>query len=214
MLKPIVELNRLVSVSPEPHSVATDGRTVWIASRETRRVDVIDKDTWRKTGEIEPPGMPWGMTFHDGAVVMTCGEGEDDDRRIRSYVPGSGFQADFIACPENTGSHLASYGAHLLLAQWYKQKLLLLNKDGEIEKSFDAPHGVAGVTVAGDSAYLVGTDDEDEGEYWITRLDLIDGGTQDVATIPFHARGLAWDGSHFWSNHRAGNRAVSFDLPG
>ena len=55
MPQPIVELDRLVSISPEPHSVATDGETVWIGSRATRRIDVIDGESWKKIAEIEPP---------------------------------------------------------------------------------------------------------------------------------------------------------------
>ena len=37
---------------------------------------------------------------------MTCGETDEDLRRIRSYVPGRGFEDGFIACPDDTGSHL------------------------------------------------------------------------------------------------------------
>ena len=107
MLKPILEIDRLVSASPEPHSVAVlRGKEVWVASRATRRIDVMDRDGWRKTGEIETPGMPWGMNYGGGAVVMTCGEGADDDRRVHRYIPGDGFDDIVIECPEDTGSHL------------------------------------------------------------------------------------------------------------
>ena len=116
MLKPIVEIDRFVSASPEPHSVAVlRGKEVWIASRATRRIDVMERDGWRKIDEIETPGMPWGMNYGGGAVVMTCGEAPDDDRRVRRYIPGDGFDDVVIECPDDAGSHLALYGGRVLL---------------------------------------------------------------------------------------------------
>ena len=214
MPAPIVELNEFPSASGLPHSIAVEGENVYVASRETRRIDVMDRTTWMKVGELTPPGMPWGMTFGRGELTMTCGEGDDDNRRVRSYSPDGGFATSFIACPDDTGSHLAIYNNHVLLAQWYNQKLLLLNDDGTVSRSYDAPHGIAGVAVSGDTAYLVCTDDEDEGEYWVSAVDLKSGSARDVATIPFKARGLFYDGTAFWTNHREGNRTVTFELPG
>ena len=193
--------------------MATDGETVWIGSRATRRIDVMHGPTWRKTGEIIPPGMPWGMSFGDGTLVMTCGETDDDARRLRRFVPGSGFKDGYIACPDDTGSHLAVYDARILLGQWYNKALHHLDDSGAVMKTYAAPHGVAGVAVVDDSAYILGTDDEDAGAYWISRLSLADGSSSDVAIVPFHARSLAWDGSRFWTNHREADRTVTFRLP-
>jgi len=214
MLKSIIEVDRLASANPEPHSVAVRGKDVWIASRATRRIDVMERDGWKKVDEIVPPGMPWGMTYGGGAVVMTCGVGDEDHRRIHRYVPTEGFDSHAIPCPEDTGSHLAVYAGRVLLGQWYNRKLLLLNDDGTISRSYDAPHGVAGVAVVDDMACVLGTDDEDHGEYWISRVDLRTGAQDDLATVPFHARGLAWDGNRFWTNHREADQTVTFALPG
>ncbi len=212
MLKPIVELESRVAVSPEPHSVATDGNTIWVASRATRKIDAIDAKSWQKTGEIDPPGMPWGMTYAGGALVMTCGEPPDDNRFVRRYAEGR-FD-DGVPCPEDTGSHLAVHGGKVLLAQWYNKQLLRLDGEGRTIQAYSSPHGIAGVAVADGCAYLVTTDDEDEGEYWLTRIDLATGVAEDVAGIPFRARGLAWDGDRFWTNHREADRTVAFRLPG
>lgn len=211
MLAPILELESLPAISPKPHSVAVDGGTVYVASRETERVDVIDRVSWKKVGELQPPGMPWGMTFGRGALVMTCGEGEGDHRFVRVYENGS-LTAGF-ACPDDTGSHLAMYDGHVLLAQWYNKKLLLLDDNGSILRTYDAPHGVAGVAVSDHVAYLVCTDDEDHGDYWLSAVDLQTGEAHDVAQIPFHARGLYFDGTAFWTNHREADRTVTFTLP-
>jgi hypothetical protein len=213
MLKPIVEIDRLVSASPQPHAVAVRGKDVWISSRATRRIDVMDRDAWQKVDEIYPPGMAWGMNYGGGTVVMTCGEGDDDDRFVHRYVPGEGFDERAIACPDDSGSHLAVYAGRILLGQWYNKKLLLLDEDGSVAHTWNAPHEICGVAAIDDMALLLGTDDEDTETYFLTRLDLRSGIAADLASVPFRARGLAWDGGRFWTNHREADRTVTFTLP-
>lgn len=215
MLSPIVELERAEAFSPEPHSVAADGTTLWIGSRATKKIDVIDRAAWKKTGEIEPPGMPWGMAFGNGALVMTCGEGPDDNRNIHRYVPGVGFDKSVIPCPDDTGSHLTTTGGCVLLAQWYNRRLLLLDATGAVLVEFYLPHGVAGVAEHDGAAYVLGTDEEEHGEYYITRVNLRDPheDPEDIALVPFRGRGLAWDGTDFWTNHREADKIVRFALP-
>ena len=214
MLQPIIELSRRPSLSPEPHAVAVDGNTLWISSRKTRRIDVIDASTWQKTGEVDPPGMPWGMTFDNGEVVMTCGETAEDNRWVRRFAPGKGFGEGY-ACPEDTGSHVGMLDGRLVLGQWYNKRLLLMDHDGNVLEEFSAPHGIAGVAIRDGIAYVLGTDDEDNGEYWITRIDLRDRNVppEDIALVPFRARGMAWDGKQWWTNHREADQVVSFELP-
>jgi hypothetical protein len=214
MLQSIVELERLVSVSAEPHAIALDAQTAWISSRATRRVDVMDRRAWKKIGEVNPPGMPWGMTYDRGDILMTCGEGDDDNRRIRR-CRGGDFVEGFMQCPDDTGSHLSVNGAgRILLGQWYNQRLLLLRDDGSIERWYDTPHQICGVAVTDGVVHLLGTDEEEEGDYYISRLNLGTGAAKDLAHVPFRARGLAWDGSRFWTNHREADRTVVFSLPG
>jgi hypothetical protein len=213
MLKPIVEVARLASASPEPHGVAILGNDVWISSRATRRIDVMQREGWNKVGEVEPPGMPWGMNFGGGAVLMTCGEGDDDHRFIHRFVPDEGYDERVIACPEDTGSHLAFYDGRVLLGQFHNKRLLLLDEDGSIARTWSTPREICGVAVIDDVAFLVSTDYEAAEVYWFTRLDLRSGNADDLATIPFRARGLAWDGSKFWTNHRKADRTVVFTLP-
>ncbi len=213
MSKPIVEIDRLVSPSPEPHGVAVRGNDVWISSRATRRIDVMQREGWNKVGEIETPGMPWGMTFDSGGILMTCGEGDDDNRFIHRFVLGEGYDELVIACPDDTGSHLALYDGRVLLGQFHNERLLLLDEDGTIAHTWSTPREICGVAVIDDAALLVSTDDEAAEVYWLTRLDLLSGNADDLATIPFRARGLAWDGSRFWTNHREADRTVTFMLP-
>ncbi|MDE2482164.1 MAG: hypothetical protein KGN02_08235 [bacterium] len=214
MLNPIVILDTLPAASPQPHAIAIDGQRVWISSRASKRIDVMDRDAWHKIDELVPPGMPWGMTFGNGDIVMTCGEGDDDTRRIRRYTPGVGFVDGYLACPDDTGSHLAiDADGRVLLGQWYNKRLLSLRDDGSVAREIATPHGIAGVAVIGDNACVLGTDDEDDGEYYISRVDLRTGEAADLATVPFRARGLAWDGSRFWTNEREADRTMTFVLP-
>ncbi|HXW76717.1 MAG TPA: hypothetical protein VEJ20_04830 [Candidatus Eremiobacteraceae bacterium] len=212
MLKSIIEKERLVSTSREPHALATDGKTFWVSSRVTRHVDVVKRAGWRKTGELAPPGMAWGMTYAHGDVVMTCGEGADDDRWLRHYHGGQ-LVGKALQCPDFTGSHLSAIDGKLLLGQWYNKKLLVLRDDGTIERAYDTPHQVCGVAVVDGAAFVLGTDEEKDGAYYITRVDLATGKAADVADVPFRARGLAWDGTSFWTNHREADRTVNFALP-
>jgi hypothetical protein len=213
MLMPIVELDRLVSFSSQPHAVAVDGGLVYVSSRATRRIDVIDGASWEKRGELKPPGMPWGMTHGGGELVMTCGEEADDFRRIRRYSPDTGWEPSHLPCPDDTGSHVAIHDGHVLLGQWYNKTVLKLDDAGRTLRRYDVPHGIAGIAVAADMAFLLSTDDEDAGEYWITRLDLATNVCEDIALVPFRARGLAFDGERFWTNHREADRTVTFRLP-
>ncbi len=60
--------------------------------------------------------------------------------------------------------------------------------------------------------YLVTTDDEASGEYFLTRVSANGSdASEDLARIPFAARSLAFDGSRFWTNHREANQIVAFD---
>jgi hypothetical protein len=224
--KPIVELARKTAHEPEPHSVASDGTHLWIGSRASKRITVLDPVTWSALDVIEPPGMPWGMTYGGGALVMTCGESmgqsDDDTRRIRRFVLADtrasmrgGFEEGYIQAPEDTGSHLGLFEGRVLLGQWYKQRLLLLDGAGAVLETYAVPHQIAGVVVRGTHAYLLTTDDETNGDYWITRLDLHDRTARpsDLALVPFRARSLAWDGQSFWTNHREANQTVAFELP-
>ncbi|HEY0798409.1 MAG TPA: hypothetical protein VGD50_04620, partial [Candidatus Baltobacteraceae bacterium] len=172
MPKRIIEEFRETAHEPEPHAIASDGEQIWISSRATKRISVVDPVSWEQVDVITPPGMPWGLTYAEGALVMTCGEAPDDTRRIRRYGIGSGFEDGFIAAPDDAGSHLAIYDGRVLLGQWYNKRLLLLDGHGAPHEIYETPHQIAGVAIRDGTAYLLSTDDEENGQYWITELDL------------------------------------------
>ena len=61
---------------------------------------------------------------------------------------------------------------------------------------------------------MLTTDDEASGDYWVTRVQRNNGShkAEDIAHLSFAARALAYDGKHFWTNHREADQIVSFEL--
>ena len=212
----IQEIQRLASSAPKPQSLAWDGMTLWMGSRETRRIYGINPTAWTVGWESAAPGTPWGMTAVGTELRVLCGETAEDNRIIRRCIPGHGFDAKFgIPCPDDTGSQLGYDGQRLHVSQWYPKKVLTLGAEGNVERVINVPHGICGQVFAGRFIYLVTTDDETTTNYWLTRVDprpatpRID----DLVRIPFAARALAFDGARFWTNHREQNQIVSFARP-
>ncbi|MBV9333086.1 MAG: hypothetical protein JO146_03685, partial [Candidatus Eremiobacteraeota bacterium] len=119
-----------------------------------------------------------------------------------------------IDCPDATGSQLSYDGSWLYLSQWYNRRILGLDDQGNIVRQIEVPHQICGQCYVDGSFYLVTTDDEDTGEYLLTRVSANgDHRSEDLARIPFAARALAFDGSRFWTNHREANEIVAFESP-
>jgi len=212
----ITELQRLASPAPKPQSLAWDGSTLWMGSRETKRIYGINPATWTVVWESAAPGTPWGMTAVENELRVICGETEGDNRIIRRCIPGRGFDGKFgIPCPDDTGSQLGYDGHRLYLSQWYPQKVLALGDEGQVERVISVPHGICGQVFVDGFIFLVTTDDEEKGDYWLTRVDPRPATPTitDLARIPFAARALAFDGTRFWTNHREQNQIVSFAPP-
>jgi hypothetical protein len=215
-LPTIIEGGRFPSPAPAPQALAWDGNKLWMGSRDLRRIYVIDRKTWEVFDEKEPPGIPWAAVATNGTLRFTIGEGPNDDRYIRRFVPDVGFsEADKIACPEFTGSYLSYDGENLYLSQWYKHRILKLDGNGNIVRVIDVDAEVSGHAFVDGMVYVLrGT--EQNGESWtIARLNPREEKPEvkDIAIVPFACRSLTFDGTNFWSNHRAANEIVSFALP-
>jgi len=101
----ILEQRRLPSPAVSPQALAWDGKrgVLWMGSRDLRRVYAIDPAEWKVTEDIEAPGIPWAAVSTNGSIRFTIGEGVNDDRYIRWFVPDTGFSDnERIACPEFT----------------------------------------------------------------------------------------------------------------
>jgi hypothetical protein len=215
-LPTIIEGGRFFSPAAAPQALAWDGNKLWMGSRDLRRIYLIDPKTWKVLDEKEPPGIPWAAVATNGTLRFTIGEGPNDDRYIRRFVPDAGFpEADKIACPEFTGSYLSYDGENLYLSQWYKHRILKLDANGNIVRVIDVDAEVSGHAFVDGMIYVLrGT--EQNGESWtIARLNPREETPEvkDIAIVPFACRSLTFDGTNFWSNHRAANEIVSFALP-
>ena len=214
----ILEQRRLPSPAVSPQALAWDGKrgVLWMGSRDLRRVYAIDPAEWKVTEDIEAPGIPWAAVSTNGSIRFTIGEGVNDDRYIRWFVPDTGFSDnERIPCPEFTGSYLSYDGGNIYLSQWYKHRILKLDAKGNILRAFDVGAEISGQTFVDGRIYVLrGT--ERNGESWtIARLDLSEETPEikDLATVPFACRSLTFDGESFWSNHRAANQIIAFSLP-
>jgi outer membrane protein assembly factor BamB len=215
-LPAVVELGRLPSPTPTPQALAWHRGTLWISSRDERRLCGVDPQTWTVIEETATPGIPWAAVPVDGAIYFTMGEDPDDDRYLRGFEPGRGFDESYrVAQPEFTGSYLSFDGQSLYLSQWYKHRLLELDREnGRVLRTVEIGAEICGhVFVAGHLYVLRGT--EQDGESWhLARLDLHEASprVEALAQVPFACRSLAFDGNRFWTNHRAENQTVSFAL--
>jgi hypothetical protein len=212
----IAERQRLPSPTPTPQALAWQNNSLWIGSRDLRRVYAVNVKTWTVTEEAEAPGIPWAAVATGETLRFTIGEDPDDDRYIQRYVPQTGFlQTERIACPEFTGSYLSYDSEHLYLSQWYKHRILKLDPNGNIAGMIEIGAEISGhVFVNGLIYVLRGT--EQNGESWrIARLDPREEtpAVQDLAAVPFPCRSLTFDGENFWTNYRAKDTIISFALP-
>ncbi|HZZ64290.1 MAG TPA: hypothetical protein VFE17_02235 [Candidatus Baltobacteraceae bacterium] len=215
-LTEIQELLRMPAPAPRPLGLAFDGTTLWAASRQTHRLYAIDPATWAARDEGQAPGGPFGMTMLGDELRVVIGLGEnEDDRYIYRFVPGHGFKNDRIACPDLTGAHVAFDGDVLFLSQAHYRKILALDGEGVVMHEIALERVPIGMTIVQGSFYLVTADQEFE-DVQLTKVDAHGEvpKTTALASIPFDARGLAFDGSRFWTSHRDNNEIVAFTYPG
>ncbi|HWM26772.1 MAG TPA: hypothetical protein VNP98_18285 [Chthoniobacterales bacterium] len=215
-LPAIIERRRLPSPAPTPQALAWQDGRLWMGSRDLRRIYAIDAGTWQLILEMEAPGIPWAAVSTGDDLWFTIGEGPEDDRYLWRYVAGKGFSAaDRIPCPDFTGSYVSYDGEHLYLSQWYKHRILELDSIGNILREIAIDAEICGhVFVDGLIYVLRGTEQGNE-DWRIARLNPRheSPAIEDLARMPFPCRSLAFDGEHFWTNHRAAGEIVSFAIP-
>ena len=216
-LPAVVERRRLPSPVPAPQALAWHRGQCWLGSRDARRLVCLDADRWTVLADVAAPGIPWSAVPVGDALYLTSGEGPDDDRYLRRYEPGRGFDDAYrVAVPDFTGSYLSHDGGSLYLSQWYKHRLLRLGEDGGVRREIGVGAEICGHVFVGTALYVLrGT--EQDGESWqVARLDPREDHprVEEVARVPFACRSLAFDGEHFWTNHRAAHETVAFSLPG
>src|SRR5271165_563451 len=207
VLTEIREILRRPAPGPEPLGLAFNGTTLWIASREAHRLYDVDPERWTVREEAQAPGAPFGIAVRGDELRVVIGYGDDDDDRyIYRFIPGRGFSGDRIVCPELSGAHVAFDGDTLFLSQAHNRRILSLDDNGAVVREVRLDRVPVGMTVIDGLFYLV-TGDKDFRNLQLTKVDAR-GETPLVtalASIPFSARGLTFDGSRFWTGHSTNN---------
>jgi hypothetical protein len=215
-LSTVTERARFQAPARTPQALAWDRthKVFWLGSRDLRRIYLIDPTNWSVLEEKEAPGTPWAAVAINGELRFTIGEALDDDRYIYRYSPETGFTRLF-ACPEFTGSYLSFDGEHLHLSQWYKQRILKFDENGNIIREVDIGAEICGHTFADGMIYILRGKERPNEEWRIGRLDPRNEkrAIEDLAVVPFAARSLTFDGELFWSNYRAQDTTIGFTLP-
>jgi hypothetical protein len=215
-LSPIVEQERIVSPGETPQALAWHNNELWMGSRDLKRIFRLENKTLRVVAEFDAPGIPWAATSTGDAIWFTIGEGEEDDRYLRRYEPGRGFsESDRIACPDFTGSYLSYDGSNLYLSQWYNHRILKFANDWTISRQIAVGSEISGHTFVNGKIYVLCGTEQNGGDWKIARLDPAEQtpAVEELATVPFQCRSLAFDGQSFWTNHREADRVVRFVLP-
>jgi hypothetical protein len=214
----ISNIERHPSPAVTPQALAWDGLQFWLSSRDSGTLHKLDGETLEIVDEIDPPGVVWAGVLTNDGWRFTIGKGLNDDRYVYRYTDDEGFRKLF-ACPDFAGSYLSFDGEHCYFSQWYKGAIHQFDDSGRILCTIEVGAEICGHTFAGGTLYVVrGRENADvpgKAEEWrIARLDVREQtpGVEDVATIPFASRSLAFDGRKFWSNHRAANEIVSFTV--
>lgn len=216
-LTSITEQRRLAAPAVTPQALAWHGASLWMGSRDLRRIYKIDPNAWTVLEETEAPGIPWAAVSTGESLWFNIGEGPEDDRYLRQYLPGKGFsETERIPCPEFTGSYLSYDGGHLYLSQWYKHRILKLDPRGNILHEIAIHDEICGHVFVDGLIYVMRGTEQGNEDWRIARLDPRQETpeVEDLARIPFQCRSLAFDGESFWTNHRVANEVVSFTLPG
>src|SRR5947207_9028800 len=133
----IVERKRLGSPTITPQALAYEQDYLWMSSRDLGTLYKIQLDTWKVAQEIDPPGVVWaGVSSGNGEMCFTIGKGLNDDRYIYRYAANQGFTKLF-ACPDFTGSYVSFDGKHLYMSQWYEERILKFDAQGNILREID-----------------------------------------------------------------------------
>ena len=176
----------------------------------------MDHKSWAVLDDVEAPGIPWAAVSAGDALWFTLGEGEDDDRYLRLYLPGKGFaDAPRIPCPDFTGSYLGYDGKNLYLSQWYNHRILKLDSDGKIIREIAVGAEISGYAFVDGSIYVLRGTEQDGGDWRLARLDPRETVPEirELARIPFQCRSLTYDGRHLWTNYRDAGEIICFAIP-
>jgi hypothetical protein len=197
-----------------PQPLAFVGKTLWMGAWDTDHLYAIDPQTWTVQHEVHAPGKPYGLALVGDKLRVVISLGEDDDRYFYTFDPSTGFdEASKTPCPDLTGSHLASDGTTLYLAQQSYKRILAIDAAGNTSREIALPNKIGGMGFGAGAFYVISADDEFE-KLELATLDpkLDKPQMAPLAEIPFDARSLASTGDRWWTCNREASEIVSFAL--
>lgn len=210
----IKEVRRFPAPGPEPLGLAYDAATLWISSREGHRLFAVDPQSWTVRREFPTPGAPFGIAIDGDALRVIVGFGDDDDDRyLYRFDPRSGFDSERFACPDLSGVHVAVDGDATYVSQAHNHRIVSLDPRGSMVREVPLSRRPVGMSIIDGVLHLV-TADLDWKHHELTTLDARGKSFEmrTLASIPFGARGLAFDGAHFWTSDRRANEIVNFAI--
>jgi hypothetical protein len=213
-MQTIKELERHIAPGGRPQPLAFHEGTLWMGSWDTHHLYAIDPKTWAVLDEVAAPGQPYGIAAFDGALRTVLAIGEEDERYFYRFVPGQGFDLESkTPCPDTTGSHLASDGTTLYLAQMTHGKILAFDAQGAVLREIALPTRSGGIGFGPGAFYMITADDEFD-VLQLATLDITLDHPEAVplAPMPAEARSLAFDGTSWWTNLREANETIAFTL--
>jgi len=214
-LPPIKEVLRIPSPCPAPIGIAYDGSNLWLGSVETDRIYAINPLHGSLQEEWPSKGTPYGMAAIGDELRVIVGDPIEDQRSIARVIVGHGFKRDMIPCPDYTGGWLAYDGDFLFVAQRFNKRIFELDETGAVRRTIPVAREVTGMTIVDGHFYLMTTESKEVDDYRLVRMDAHgpEPVTTELASLPFIARGLAFDGTRFWTNIRSENTVVAFARP-
>lgn len=207
------ELQRLASPGGRPQPLAFHNGRLWVGTWDTDQLYAIDPATGTVSSEFKAPGRPYGLATLGEELRVVIAIGPEEDRFLFRFHPENGFdESSKTPCPDFTGSHLASDGAKLYMTQLGKRRMIQIDDDAKIVREFPFPVRCLGIGFRpGGDFYMITADDEWE-NLALATADLNAPALQPkaVGNLNEEARGLAFDGSTWWTSYREASQIVSF----
>ena len=207
------EIQRHDSPGGRPQPVCYHNGTLWLGAWDTDRLYAIDPRSWTISKEFDAPGRPYGIAAIGDELRVVVAIGEDEDRYIYRFAPGRGFDGGSkTALPEMTGSYLASDGSTLYMTQLGKRRIVTLDDAAAIVREIPLPTRCLGIAFGPNGAFYMIAADEEFENLKLATFDVSAEAPQPnpVAALNDEARGLAFDGSAWWTSYREANLVVNF----
>ncbi|HEY9227183.1 MAG TPA: hypothetical protein VIP11_11080 [Gemmatimonadaceae bacterium] len=121
------------STATEGIAVAPDGSTVWIGSRDSATVTVIDAKGWNVAATLTGFGLPYRIGISpNGAIAVVCDPGTNkihivdvETRKITGEVPVTGSPRGVKIAPDNRTLFVTLAGENAVAAIDLTEKALL-----------------------------------------------------------------------------------------